>query len=87
MNKGGPKKFQFGFPSKKLTATSTQAIDKTLPTEKRKATDGLSNEIPKKPRSTNLVLDDEDEFLASAGIGKAFVLVLSLFITNILISF
>jgi hypothetical protein len=70
MNKGGPKKFQFGFPSKKITATPSKAIEETLSTEKRKATETLSDETPKKLRSTNLTLDDEDEFLASAGIGK-----------------
>jgi ATP-dependent RNA helicase DDX42 len=70
MNKGGPKKFQFGFPSKK-TSTTTKATEKPLVTEKRKASEVLSDEAVKKPRSANLILDDEDEFLASAGIGKA----------------
>lgn len=61
-NKGGPKKFSFGFPSKKV---STEPV-------KRKATETLVEEAAKKARSV-AAFDDEDELLASAGIGKFYL--------------
>lgn len=61
-NKAGPKKFNFGFPTKKK------------PEEvKRKATTSLSEEPVKKPRS-NPLIDDEDDLLAFAGISKFHIL-------------
>lgn len=71
MNKGGPKKFQFGFPSKKQAATTTlekPTASETTIENKRKA-EFKEKETVKKPRAL-VVDDDEDEFLASAGIGK-----------------
>ena len=60
MNKGGAKKFSFGFPSKKAPAVEE--------TKRKAATEEPSSN--KKPRSVGFVADDEDDFLASAGIGK-----------------
>lgn len=59
---GGPKKFTFGFPSKKLKDQEP----------KRKADETSVETTAKKSRSNNkpFVADDEDELLASAGIGK-----------------
>lgn len=54
-----PKKFNFGFPSKKKTEESA----------KRKASPTLSEEPVKKPRP-KVLLDDEDDLLAIAGIRK-----------------
>lgn len=59
-NKGGPKKFSFGFPSKKASTEPP----------KRKAQEQLVD-ATKKSRSL-ATFDDEDELLASAGIGKPF---------------
>lgn len=67
MNKGGAKKFQFGFPSKKSAASTSDA-----PVEaKRKAPESSiqNKETVKRPRAF-VVDDDQDELLASAGIGK-----------------
>lgn len=74
MNKGGAKKFQFGFPSKKSTAPASDkpAASNTAVDVKRKAPESATQQdkgIVKKPRAL-VVDDDEDEFLASAGIGE-----------------
>lgn len=59
---GGPKKFTFGFPSKKQKDQEP----------KRKADETPVETTIKKSKSDNkpFVADDEDELLASAGIGK-----------------
>ncbi|KAI7898295.1 P-loop containing nucleoside triphosphate hydrolase protein [Cokeromyces recurvatus] len=62
MNKGQPKKFNFGFGNKKTTSASNES--------KRKATEVLGEESIKKSRSNTVLHDDEDDFLASAGIAK-----------------
>lgn len=64
MNKGGPKKFSFGFPSKKTSKPEE---------EKRKAVEPPVEKPAKKTRTVDFVADDEDELLASAGIGNYFV--------------
>lgn len=67
MNKGGTRKFQFGFPSKKsIASTSDTPVD-----AKRKAPESAAQDkdTVKRPRAL-VVDDDEDEFLASAGISK-----------------
>jgi predicted flap endonuclease-1-like 5' DNA nuclease len=58
---GGPKKFSFGFPSKKVTKPEEV---------KRKVMETPTEEPKKKQRSLNFVADDEDDLLAIAGIGK-----------------
>lgn len=62
-NKGGPKKFNFGFPTKKPVQKDEEI--------KRKPVEVLDKATVKKSRpSTLFVADDEDELLASAGIGN-----------------
>ncbi|KAG2213841.1 hypothetical protein INT47_001110 [Mucor saturninus] len=61
-NKGGPKKFSFGFPSKKVSSEAP----------KRKAQETLVEDASKKSRSV-ATFDDEDELLASAGIAKEII--------------
>lgn len=63
-NKGGLKKFSFGFPSKKAT-TKPEQVEQV----KRKANESVVEELAKKARSV-AAFNDEDELLASAGIGK-----------------
>lgn len=69
-NKGGPKKFNFGFPTKKVDKPGEKSAPVVQEDIKRKATDNTIEESVKKPRSNAFIDDDEDELLASAGIGK-----------------
>jgi hypothetical protein len=68
-NKGEPKKFKFGFPSKKAAAKPEQKPVATLEDLKRKAADPVEESVKKPRSSTAFFADDEDELLASAGIG------------------
>lgn len=67
--KKGPKKFTFGFPTRKSVNITTNKNEET-------STNNLSKRKPelestKNPKRVHTIeADDEDEFLASAGIGN-----------------
>jgi ATP-dependent RNA helicase DDX42 len=65
--KKGTKKFTFGLQPRKPAATSTDTPKDVTDDKKRKAT--VESSLPA-PKKRTIEADDEDDFLASAGIGK-----------------